>query len=90
MVKKRVLFRADAEPSIGTGDLMSLIHLSRYFQADNWDCHFLIKDYPTSIRLIEDNALQNVTFIDRNLSIAREIEAINKMTEANHISLLFF
>jgi spore coat polysaccharide biosynthesis predicted glycosyltransferase SpsG len=90
MTKRRVLFRADAEPSIGTGDLMSLIHLSKYFRSDNWDCYFLIKDYPTAIRLAEDNGLNNVSLIDRNFSLTKEIDLINNMTVFTDISLLFF
>jgi spore coat polysaccharide biosynthesis predicted glycosyltransferase SpsG len=90
MVGRAVLFRADAEPSIGTGDLTSLIHLSRYFESYNWDCYFLIKDYATAVRLVKDYALQNVTFISKNLPIAEEIDLINKMTESHHLTLLFF
>jgi spore coat polysaccharide biosynthesis predicted glycosyltransferase SpsG len=90
MVQKSVLFRADAEPSIGTGDLTSLINLSQYFAADNWNCYFLIKDYPAALRLIKDYKLKNVSIINQNLCLSDEIDYINKMVAAYQLSLIFF
>ena len=48
---KRILFRADAKPSIGIGDLMSLINLSFYLNPREWECFFMIKAYSAGIKL---------------------------------------
>lgn len=89
-MKRSVLFRADANPSIGIGDLMSLIHLSHYFNADGWDCHFIVKDYPAGIKLLETYSVDNAQIISATVSIAEEVHYINSYAEKNGIDLLFF
>lgn len=87
---KRVLFRADAMPSIGTGDLVSLIHLSRYFEKKGWLCSFLIRDYPAGVTLAGKFGLQDVDIIPRDILVEDEVATINRIVEEKKIDLLFF
>ncbi len=87
---KKVLFRADAHPSLGIGDLMSLIHLSDYFIADGWECEFLIKEYTAGKKLLEKYGLENVHVLDKNISIDNEIKIINSLIKDYAINLIFF
>jgi spore coat polysaccharide biosynthesis predicted glycosyltransferase SpsG len=86
---KKVLFRADANQSIGIGDLMSLIHLSRYFEADDWESFFLIKDYSAGLRLIAEYSVNNLKVIDKEFATPDEVEVINGYINDKGIDLLF-
>ncbi|MGA1823506.1 MAG: hypothetical protein ACMUIP_02500 [bacterium] len=87
---KRVLFRADANPKIGIGDLMSLIHLSYYFKTDGWETFFMIRSYTAGLRLAEQYGIVNCEIIDNNITIPEEVCAINKFVHEKNISLIFF
>jgi len=86
---KRILFRADALRKIGTGDLMSLIQLSKYFAKDGWEVSFLTKKTRASINMLEAHSIKNVFFIEPNKSLSYEIEMINSIAEKNKISAFF-
>ena len=86
---RRVLFRADAEPSIGTGDLLSLIQLSAYFSTLGWESFFLIRGYHAGLRLVETRGVKNVTVISENAGLAKEVEKINRVIRDQRIDLLF-
>lgn len=88
--KKRILFRADAFPAIGTGDLMSLINLSFYFEADGWQTFFMVKSHKAAQKLIDKYAIDNVRMLDTGISIPSEVKAINRYVELNGIDLVFF
>jgi UDP-2,4-diacetamido-2,4,6-trideoxy-beta-L-altropyranose hydrolase len=90
MTSRKILFRADASQAIGMGDLMSLVHLSYYFEASGWECFFLIKDYPAAIRLVEKYCINNLHIMDRKLGIDDEVEVINQLIREIGIVLLFF
>ncbi len=90
LVMKKVLFRADANKSIGIGDLMSLVHLSHYFEADSWECFFMVKNYPAAIRLAEKYRVKNLIVIDQQTRIPAEVEMINKVAGELGVDLLFF
>ena len=87
---KRVLFRADAKPSIGVGDLMSLIHLSQYFKEDGWDTHLMIRGYQAGLDLVDKHKVNKSVVIEPRCSISEEIRAINEYAEQNCIDLVFF
>ncbi len=87
---KRILFRADAKPSIGIGDLMSLINLSDYFNPDEWECFFMIRSYQAGVSLISRINNKYVTIIDEKMSLIDEIDAINNVIVEYSIDLLFF
>ena len=87
---KRVLFRADAKPSIGIGDLMSLIYLSHYFEAESWECYFIIKNYSAGVQLAKKYGIRNIKILDIYVSIAEEVRAINDFVQKQKIKLLFF
>lgn len=87
---KKVLFRADARPSIGIGDLMSLIHLSKYFEDSGWETHFIIRRYDAGWKLVKKFNVERLVDLPPNISVKNEIEAINQYSEKNSIDLLFF
>ncbi|MBF0319734.1 MAG: hypothetical protein HQL01_08025 [Nitrospirae bacterium] len=86
---KRILFRGDAKPSIGTGDLMSLVNLSRYFEKDGWEAFFLIRGYEAGITIMEGRGIKNVTVIDPGCSLREEQESIENIILQKNIDILF-
>jgi len=86
----KVLFRADARPAIGIGDLMSLIHLSKYFEESGWEAHFMIREYDAGLKLAKKYNLLRLSILPTELPVTDEIEAINQYSEQNSIDLLFF
>lgn len=85
---KRILFRADAKPSIGIGDFMSLINLSDYLEG--FEPFFLTQATIAARMIVEKRGLQNVFWIEDGCDIAQDIEAINKIIEERKIDVLFF
>ncbi len=85
----RILFRADAFPAIGVGDLMSLINLSFYFKSDGWETIFMVKSYPAAIKLVEKYGLTAI-FLDSKISINSEVIKINNVIAQQSIDLVFF
>jgi spore coat polysaccharide biosynthesis predicted glycosyltransferase SpsG len=80
----RYLFRADAAPHIGIGDLVSLIKLSEYLDGEKY---FIIKNYEASLKLVKDYNL-NYFVIEKNISIKDEVNFINKVIETKKIDKL--
>lgn len=81
----KILFRADAKPSIGIGDLMSLISLSRYFDEETF---FIIRSYKAGIDLANKYNITNLFIIDEKLSLEEEINYINEFIKKNNITTL--
>lgn len=73
---KKILFRADAAPHIGIGDLMSLINISRYFD-EKYEKYFIIKNYKAGVDLINKYDVKNCFIIDSECSLEEEIAYIN-------------
>jgi len=86
---KHILFRADAAPHIGIGDLMSLIHLSRYFD-ETWEVFFIVKNYKAGLDLLAKYKIDNTFVIEKNISVDKEIGFINKVIEEKYIDIVFF
>jgi len=86
---KKILFRADARYDIGMGDLMSLIHLSRYFEDDGWETYFLMRDYDEARRLVSKYRVKNRCFIPGPISVKDEIAFINRYCFMNDIGAVF-
>ncbi|MCG6553484.1 MAG: hypothetical protein L7F77_14270 [Candidatus Magnetominusculus sp. LBB02] len=86
---RRILFRGDAKPSIGTGDLMSLLNLSHYFENDGWQTFFLIRGYESGIRIIEGKGVKNVTVIPPDCSLQEEQQVIENLIIQKGIDILF-
>lgn len=82
---KKILFRADAKPSIGIGDLVSLINLSKYFERAGWQAHFIVRNSHASAVLLEKNGLSNHLVLDKDISIKEEVALMNEYIAANHI-----
>jgi len=82
--KSDFLFRADAAPHIGIGDLVSLIKLSEYLDGKKY---FIIKDYEASIKLAKSFNLNYFT-IDKNISTKDEVDFINKIAKEKEIDKL--
>lgn len=87
---KKILFRADAKPSIGIGDLMSLIHLSKYFEKDGWKTYFMIRGYKPALDLIAKYGIGDFETINVDATIADEVVEINKVCSNFDIDVIFF
>lgn len=87
---KKVLFRADAKPEIGIGDLMSLIHLAKYFEGDGWSTYFMIRSYPAALKLVDKYGVKNLKIIESDICIPDEVFAINQYVREKDIDLVFF
>jgi spore coat polysaccharide biosynthesis predicted glycosyltransferase SpsG len=85
---KKILFRADAEKSIGTGDLVSLICLSGLFSEKGWKCYFVVRDHEPAIRILSARKVRNVYKISRDMSVRDEIDLIKKVCEKEEIDCL--
>ena len=85
---KKILFRADAKPSIGIGDLMSLITLSEYMEG--FECFFLTQATSAAKDIVERRAPKNVFWLLENTSIEEDVAAINKTVDEYKIDVLFF
>jgi UDP-2,4-diacetamido-2,4,6-trideoxy-beta-L-altropyranose hydrolase len=87
---KRILFRADAKPSIGTGDLASLIHLSAYFRQAGWQTHFMIRNNVAALRLAQRYQVSNLKVLEADCSLRDEIQEIDNYVDSQQIDLLLF
>jgi len=85
----KILFRADAEKSVGIGDLMSLVYLSNEFQRNSWQCYFAVRDYNPALQIIKKHKLKNVYLISRQMELENEIRLIKKICQKNTIDCLF-
>jgi spore coat polysaccharide biosynthesis predicted glycosyltransferase SpsG len=89
LVKKKILFRADAAPHIGIGDLMSLINISKYFD-ETYEKYFIIKSFPAGVNLVKKYLVDNYLIIDFDISIDDEVKYINDFIENENIDIIFF
>lgn len=90
IVVRNILFRADAKPSIGTGDLMSLIQLSRYFENGGWQSHFIIKGCNAAVEIIKKHKVKNFLIVDEDISVGKEVKELNNYIESKKIDVIFF
>jgi len=82
---KKILFRADAKPSLGTGDLVSLANLSGYFEKAGWQAHFMVKDHETAAAILVGRGARNYLALDKAVSIKEEVGRMNGYIDHNGI-----
>ena len=87
---KKIAFRADARPSLGIGDLVSLINMSKYFEKTGWEAHFIIKNYAAALQLLKSHAIKKHFVLKPDISIDQEVDAINSYVESNGINVIMF
>lgn len=87
---KKILFRADANPAIGTGDLVSLINLSKEFSKQGFECHFCFKNSPAALKLSLKHDLKNILIIEPEKSISEESNSIYSYCSEKRINDVFF
>ncbi len=85
---KKILFRADAKPSIGIGDLMSLITLSEYLS--EFDCFFLTQQTAAAKGIVEQRKPKNVFWLNEDAGVEEDVAAINMLIDEYGIDMLFF
>jgi len=85
---KKVLFRADAFPAIGTGDLISSINLAAEFEERCFQTHFFVKDYPASLKIIESRRVERCRIASRNATLEDELAEMDDYMSRNGIELL--
>jgi spore coat polysaccharide biosynthesis predicted glycosyltransferase SpsG len=82
-----ILFRADANTSIGMGDLMSVIYLSEYF--DDWIVYFIVRKSDEVKVFLKDKNISNITLIGNSIDINKEVQFINQFIMEFKINILF-
>ena len=87
---RSILFRADANPSIGTGDLVSLINLSHYLDSHKWTCYFMIRSYEASLVLSDRINSNHLIVIDQCITVDDEVKQINSVCKKKGIEIIFF
>ncbi len=86
---KTILFRADAKPGIGTGDLVSLIQLSKTFSANDWNCLFLVQETAPALKLMEVHGIRNVFTLPEDCSPEEDLQALRHLVAEHAVSHLF-
>ncbi len=88
--EKKILFRADASPVLGIGDLSSLINLSEYFIENRWKVYFLIKDTQAGLALTKMKGVENLYTMPAGITVEDEVRKLNSVIEEVGIDLVFF
>jgi len=86
---RRILFRADANPAIGTGDLVSLVYLADVFGKNGWEPGFMVRGYGDSLAICEKYGLEDVSTIPPGASLAEEEAAIRELVLGRGVDALF-
>lgn len=86
---KNILFRADAAPHLGIGDLMSLINISKYFD-EEYKCFFILREYQAGVDLISKYNVDNCFIINADITLNEEIAYINSFINEKEIDIVFF
>jgi len=84
---KKILFRADAYPAIGTGDLMSLVQFARHpaMEADRYEPHFMVRRHPAALDLLAGQGIEPACILPTELTPAEDIAAVAAYTEKHQI-----
>ncbi len=77
----RILFRADADPVVGTGDLSSLITLSAQFDRGRWESHFMVRRHAFAEGIVDSRGIERVLWLNPDISIEYEVVAVNRAVE---------
>lgn len=85
---KKILFRADAKPSIGTGDLISLLNLSKYFEKTGWETYFIVKKHKAATDCLNKRGVNNFLMLDDDITIKNEVGRINDYIGDNNIDMI--
>ena len=86
--KKRIklLIRADAKPSIGTGDLISCLYLSEWLEHYDLECILLTKSTQTAKEILKESHYPiSVQWLDSHMTIESEISFISNFISNHHI-----
>jgi spore coat polysaccharide biosynthesis predicted glycosyltransferase SpsG len=90
-MKSRILFRADANDSIGTGDLLSFVYFSQYLNSEAWEFYFLARESKAARNIADSYSLHDcIYFIAEDSTISHEVDAINQLVNEKEVSHLFF
>lgn len=84
-----ILFRADAQDSIGTGDLKSVIYLSGIFKRNAWKCFFAVRKSSPALRILRQDKPRNLILIPDDFTVGREIGLLREACLKHRIDCLF-
>lgn len=87
---RRILFRADADPAVGTGDLTSLAGLSALFDPDRWEPYFMCRRHAFAEGIVVSRGIERVLWLDQNLSTDDEVKALNRAVEDWNFAAVVF
>ena len=76
---RRIAFRADTNQAIGSGDLVTLINLSRCFTSDGWETIFITQRTPNAVALLKKHGIARAVFLAPGLSQEKENKAMGSI-----------
>lgn len=82
-----IVLRADADRVSGTGDLVSLVNLSRYFRT--WRVYIVTKDTPVAKAIIQRRGVRNVRYLPPSITFENEIRFLNGFIREKGIDAVF-
>jgi len=86
----RILFRADADPAVGTGDLASLAGLAASFDPARYETHFMARRHAFARDLAAARGLARMHWLDPDLDLAAEVAALNRAVADLDLAALVF
>jgi spore coat polysaccharide biosynthesis predicted glycosyltransferase SpsG len=86
---KTILFRADANSAIGTGDLISLIHLSGYLDLNYWQILFMVKEDPCAMNILKRYGISKVCKLPCGLSLSQELSLMEEFCANQKVDVVF-
>ncbi len=69
---------------------MSLIHLSRYFEKEGWEPHFMIRNYEAGVSLAKKHNIKNLVILEENISVDDEVRKINNHIKLENVNVILF
>jgi spore coat polysaccharide biosynthesis predicted glycosyltransferase SpsG len=87
---RRILFRADADPAVGTGDLASLAGLAASFDPARYEAHFMVRRHAYAEGLAAARGLARVHWLAPDLDLAGEVAAVNQAVDGLGLAALVF
>ena len=83
----KVLYRADANPTIGTGDLISLIELSRKFPSD-WQHHFCCRKTEAALKILGSRNISRIHWLNDEDGHDGEKERLRRIIQKYQVDAL--
>ena len=79
MTTNKIIYRADAYHGIGTGDLLSLVYLSKRMERLGVESHFVCLDTSSARLLTAQHAIDKITWLNPEIDVLEEAEILKSI-----------